>query len=1059
MPINIVPKKAFIVLKYYLLVGVIILPSAANAQTDMLSARETIHQAINYADSLMSIQELDSALVIGTKALDSAKKVFSGDDTTTARILHRLGVYYYLLAQYDNAEDCWRSALKIRRAILGERHPDVALLLNNLGNLYWNEGKYEESESTYTQAITTWDKAVSADNPDQALSIDGLATLYWSLGRYAEAESLFYRALDIREKAYGPFHEDVATTLNNLAILYDDEGKYNKTEEMYLRALDILEKTLGENHPNVAVTLNNLGNLYFFRGMYSKVERFHKRALQIRIKAFGENHPDVAYSLNNLAVLYWSQGRLEEAESLYYRAIKIWDGIDPEHLEAARSLSNLADILREKGEYQSAERLMERALTIRENKLGEDHPEVALSYDNLVSLNVDQRNYRQALAYHDRAIAIREKVFGNDNPAVAWNLAGKGKIYMLLGNYSKALPLFKKSLGIRKTVFSPEHPDIIDNQLDLARLFACTGEVDSSVFYFKKALDSRRYFMDNVFGYASEDQKLRYVNTYPLLDNSVLSAALKYKTPELINAAFKMVLTGKAAVVDAMAAEKKAATYTNNERLKMFLNRWSEIVEEIANLSITGMAFRDEETYHDQLKSLYSSKDSLETELSSAFIELGGSFGSRDFAITDIAQLLSPKSVLLEYVKYKPYNFDASGSEESDSSNYHYLVFAQKHEGRVSIFDLGDAAIIDSLIHAARTMIYEAGSDVYTIGDSTLVAKLNEVTTALKNRVFGPFENIIADQTQILISPDGQLNLIPFEILTDNTGNYLIDKYRISYLSSGRDLLKFKSRETFANNVVLVADPDFDKQSSPESTKVANDYVKDQSDYFSYHMERGEHGCLNTKFNRIPFTKIEAIQIADLFSGSGKTDILEFFGSEASEQNLKFLSSAPGILHIATHGFFCEKESEAIENPLLKSGLVLSGANSILENPDSNLRNEDGILTALEVSGMNLVNTELVTLSACETGVGDVVISEGVYGLRRAFEHAGAHSILMSLWKIPDKETAEMMNLFYRHYLAGESKQQALRESSLEMMKNREDKFRASHPYFWAAFILIGDPE
>ena len=1059
MPKTIISKRTSAVFSFCLNTALTVILISIISRADTLPSRQEIHKAINYSDSLMSIQKLDSAIVVADDALAGAQKAFGESDTTTARVLHRLGVYHYLLAEYDDAEDCWRRALKTREAILGEKHPDVALLLNNLGGLYWNKGEYAESESTYARAIEIWGETLGPDHPDQALSIDGLATLYWSLGRYAEAESLFYRALDIREKAYGPFHEDVATTLNNLAILYDDQGKYDKTEEMYLRALDIMEKVLGENHPNVAVTLNNLANLYFFRGMYSKVEKYHQRALQIRLNAFGEDHPEVAYSLNNLAVLYWGQGRLKEAEEFYRRALKIWEKIDSEHPDAARSMSNLADILREKGQYESADSLMRKALKIREKALGADHPEVALSLDNLINLNMNLGNYEQALALHDRAIAIREQVFGNDHPALAWNLNGKGKIFMLLGDYSRALPLLRQALAIRDKFLSPEHPDVIDNQLDLARLFACLGDVDSSAYYFEKALDSRRYFIENVFSYASEEQKLRYINTYPLLDYSVLSAALKYKTPALTNTAFKMVLSGKAAVIDAVAEEKKTAYCADDQHLKKLLDSRSEAVEEIANLSIAGMTFRDEETYHSQLMSLYSIKDSLETELSSACFEIRDSFVSKAFEIEDIAKSLPANTLILEYVKFEPYDFENTGTKKNQDDDYRYILFALKPDGRIFLQELGAADTIDSLVQAAREMIYEAGSDIYATGDEILVEKLNRITTELRNLIFEPIAGYVETGDQILICPDGRLNLIPFEILPDDDGCYLVEKYDISYLSSGRDLLKFKPGKIHLGNIVLIADPDFAHSQPAESPVSIRGDSGDLSGYFTYHPERGQSDCLEAKFDRLSYTKAETQSIAELFKKSGITNITELYGQDASEQNLKALAAPPGVLHISTHGYFCSRESDSLANPLLKSGLVLAGANLTITGHDSAVGDEDGILTALEVSGLDLENAELATLSACETGIGDIKISEGVYGLRRAFQHAGAKSILMSLWRVPDKETSELMTHFYQNWLAGNNKSEALRAAMLSLLDSRRQKYGRAHPYFWGAFVILGDPQ
>ena len=247
MPIRKKSERYFYFICFIIISTLVLPPFFRPAEADENSLRTEIHKQIEYADSLMRVQEIDSAIVIGSEAEVSAQEAFGLYDTTTARIFHRMGVYYYLLAEYIGAMNQWGIAYKIRKQVLGDNHPDVAILLNNMANLKWNTGDYDESERLYRDAIDIWKESLGPDHPDIALSIDGLATLCWSEGRYSEAESLFLNALEIREKAYGPNHEEVATTLNNLAILYDDQGKYDKTEKMYLRALDIWEKTLGEN--------------------------------------------------------------------------------------------------------------------------------------------------------------------------------------------------------------------------------------------------------------------------------------------------------------------------------------------------------------------------------------------------------------------------------------------------------------------------------------------------------------------------------------------------------------------------------------------------------------------------------------------------------------------------------------------------------------------------------------------------------------------------------------------------------------------------------------------
>jgi CHAT domain-containing protein len=308
----------------------------------------------------------------------------------------------------------------------------------------------------------------------------------------------------------------------------------------------------------------------------------------------------------------------------------------------------------------------------------------------------------------------------------------------------------------------------------------------------------------------------------------------------------------------------------------------------------------------------------------------------------------------------------------------------------------------------------------------------------------------------LLISPDSQLNLIPFAALVDENNRYLVENYSITYLGSGRDLLRLQNPVASRSNPILLANPDYSNPGNPLASANRGNNTRRSSD------------LAQIQFGALPGTLKEAEAIAPLLSG-----VQQLTGSQATENALKQVKS-PRILHIATHGFFLE-DVELVapstglsrslwvepdfsvtprrrvtgnqENPLLRSGLAMAGFN-IRKSGD-----EDGVLTAMEAAALNLWGTKLVVLSACETGVGDVANGEGVFGLRRAFVIAGAESQVLSLWKVDDEGTKDLMVNYYRRLLQNEGRFSALREIQLEML--RSEKYQ--HPYYWASFIPSGD--
>ena len=1012
--------KLGIILAAIALCQLFFVPSQILAEEDpeLTEIQELIHEA----DSLARARQLDTAIVLGKLVLEKARKEFGESDTIIASALNVLGLCYAFKANYPPAESLWKRTLVVLEKALGPDHPNVARSLSNLAGLYWNQAKYTEAEPLWKRALAILEKALGPDHRDIGPTLNNLATLYAEQGKYAEAETLYKRALAIWEKTLGPEHPHVARSLNNLATLYQERGKYAEAQPLYKRALAIFEKALGQDHPDVAQSLNNLARLCREQGKYTEAEPFHRRALAIREKALGPEHPHVAISLHSLAALYWQQGKYTEAEPLY-----------------------------------------KRALAIREKALGPDHPDVAGSLNDLAVLYSDQGKYAEAETLYKRALAIREKTLGPDHPRVAESLNNLADLYWAQGEYAEAEPLLKQALVIREKKLSSEHPDVAKNLRRLAILYGSLGQIDKSLTYYKKLQESREHFIEYAFSYASEDQKMRYIEEYPLVSHSLLSFVIMNDRDESKSCALEMILKGKAVVIDAISAERQIAYCAYNDQILKKAERHAEVCGEISTVTLAGAEKLAPDVYRDRLQSLYSIKDSLETELSKTCAEFKDELAARRFTVADLANALPEGSVLWEFVRYEPYDFKKVGNDKERTGPPRYLAFTLDHAGSITLTDLGDAREIDSLISLARKKIYKARAEVYSPLVVESESRLSEVTGKLYDIIFAPLESYVGNMTDIFISPDGQLNLLPFEVLPCPDGKYVVEKFRISYLSSGRDLLRFKKKVEPSDWALVLADPDFDLSAEVLAEHREKTLNKSSMLSFRYEPSRGVSGCLNNRFNSLPYSREEAKSVDKTLKKKANLNVDTYYGGDALEEVLKGMTTAPRVLHLATHGYFCEDldltENKMLENPLLRSGLVFAGANRLIDKTEENVaQTEDGILTAFETSGLNLIGTELVTLSACETGVGEVKNGEGVYGLRRAFQHAGARTIVMSLWKVPDKETRELMDDFYKNWSTGQSKKEALRQSTLKVLNACRVKHGAAHPLFWGAFVMVGDP-
>ena len=413
--------------------------------------------------------------------------------------------------------------------------------------------------------------------------------------------------------------------------------------------------------------------------------------------------------------------------------------------------------------------------------------------------------------------------------------------------------------------------------------------------------------------------------------------------------------------------------------------------------------------------------------------------------IEQVQQAIPSNAALVEFIQYEP--FDA---KERTYGEPRYAVYVLLPNGQMQWQDLGEAAIIDAQIEQFREMLGSGERGIGRVQKTYTVEEIKQTAKELDKLLMQPVRAMSGNATHLLLSPDSTLNLLPFAALVDEDDNYLVQNYLITYLTSGRDLLRLQlNQDTQTTTPLLFANPTY----SAEGVVTANNSKEEN---------RGKRSAelSSLTFKLLPATEIEGGAIKELIP---QFELLT--EQEASENNLKQTKN-PEFLHLATHGFFLPPEPEETnnnrnngtidldnqpvfstrENPLLRSGLALAGFNQ----RDSGT--EDGVLTALEVTGLNLRGTKLVVTSACETGLGDVRAGEGVYGLRRAFTLAGAQSQLMSLWKVSDDGTKDLMVEYYSRIQNGEARGEALRQVQLEMIQS-EDR---NHPFFWAAFIPSG---
>jgi CHAT domain-containing protein len=606
--------------------------------------------------------------------------------------------------------------------------------------------------------------------------------------------------------------------------------------------------------------------------------------------------------------------------------------------------------------------------------------------------------------------------------------------------------MFQRALAIMEKALGPENPDIARFLDDLAVLYAAKGDFAQAVTVQSRAnsVSERNLALNLATG--SERQKLVYLTLFSKQTDFTLSLhsqALPHD-PQALDLAFTTLLRRKGRGLEAMADTIGALRRRASPEDQALFDQLAEARSRLAAFTFKESGTEKPDTYRARLKSLGDNVDELESALSARLPQFPGR--AQLVTLAAVQSALPADSALVEFAVYTPQDL----RNENNKLQPRYLAYLLAAQGRPKWVDLGEAAPIDRVITAWRQALRDPRrTDVERLARA-VDEKVMRPVLALAQSGLGEFR-------RLLIAPDSQLNLVPFAALIDRQGRYLVERYSISYLMSGRDLLRPPVRQSGNQDAVVVADPDYG---------VRGDAVASRSRDVGLPQSAGSNFNLSQIY--FPPLKGTAGEARALKAILPQSTVLT--RGQATESALKQLHS-PGILHVATHGFFLRDQElelvggrgvgaatvrsvtapdQPVENPLLRSGLALAGVNLRLGRAD---REDDGVLTALEAAGLDLFGTKLVVLSACDTGVGEVKNGEGVFGLRRALSLAGSETQVMSLWPVSDLGARDLMTEYYKGLERGEGRGDGLRRVQLEMLKSKSRR----HPFYWASFIQSGE--
>jgi CHAT domain-containing protein/Flp pilus assembly protein TadD len=956
----------------------------------------------HFALSYRKQGKLEQAETLLKRALTIRESSPTRDSLATAEILSTLGATELNLGRYSDAETFYRRALILREAFLGTSHPDVAAALVAIGIVNNDQHRPAEALSVCRRAGAIAEKLRGAEAGAGSDAWMCIAAAYLQQDKFEDSEAAFKRSIQILRSLPAQPSMELAMALNGLGELYRSAGRFADAEAPFRESLAVIGQQAGPASKDYAMTLNNLGLLYKDQGRYAEAEPLHQRSLAIVEKAAGTEHIDVTYPLNALASLYIAQNRFRDAEPL-----------------------------------------VRRALRIREMVYGLDNPAVATLVNNLAVVYSGLGRHADAEPFKRRALAVDEKTLGPDHPIVATDAGNLGRTYVQLNRPAEAEALFQRALRIADHSLGPNHPEIIHPLTNLGMFYYGRGDFARAEPLFDRALQSVEQQFQHQFSYMSERDRLSFLSTVVDTFSMYLSFCFRFhqRQPALAGKMYDLALWEKGLIARSISSLRRQIAESGDTQSALLLEQLSSRKAQLASLRTAQLKNPDQS--REDILGLEKEINELETTLVRRSAVYSESQRLAGVQWQDIAKTLQAGEAAVEFLR-----FDFRDEKKWTGESY-YVAMVLSHTSSTGpqVVWLGEAANIEGApFRDYRALVDPAEVPAEKTGELFYEA------------VWRPLEPFLSGTRRVYLSPDGVFNEVSWAVIPAADGRLLSERFEIQLLLSTRDLMRIPSAP-FTRSAILVGAPDFDL--TADRQRAAPAVPGRASGVSAPSAVRGD-----SELKPLPGAQRELQSVRSQLERRGwQTRI--YTGPDALEENVKTLRS-PRLLHLATHGFFAadaervhadsaDNRTAIADEPMLRSGLYLAGANRVLKGSAPAEGLDDGVLTAYEASELSLRGTELVVLSACETGLGVTRNAEGVFGLRRALQEAGTDAVLMSLWKVPDRDTEELMSIFYEAWLSGATKQAALHQAQLEM-RNRVRSRRDGQdvPYYWGAFVLVG---
>lgn len=931
--------------------------------------------------------------------------------------------------RYREAADGARTLLAATEARSGSESIAVAEVLDVLVESLWRGGRAAEAETVRLaeRAVAIKRRKLGSAHAATGTSLASLGVVLLVGGKPAEARPALEAALLTRERALPADDPAIAASLGALGACLQTLGDSTGARARYERALSIQERSLGAAHVDTAKTANNLATLLVSLGDYPEADALYQRALGTLERELGEGHPLLAQGWHNQAELAARMGETARARALYERALAVKRAsLGPAHPSIALTLNNLALLHLAGGELAAARRLLEEAARIAEAALGAGHATLALVLNNLGRVLTLQGELGPARATLERALVIRERVGGADHPEVAFSLENLAALELATGDPAAAEALAGRALAIRRDALGADHPLVADATARLAWIETRRGRAAAGARGGIAAETIGRSHLRWVARALPERQALAFAAERLSGLDVALAAAAGSAVPA--DALWDAVIRSRAVVTDELSARHRGASGGAAERA------YRSAAGRYAALLVAGPGSAGPAAHRERVAAARAELEHAEAELARASSEFRQSRAESELGLDEVLRALPAGTALVAYARAAAPPAFLPGGETLPVGYLALIGVAGR--GEVAAVPLGEAAAIESLVRRWRAQVVAEPARP----DAESAARI--AGERLRRAIWDPIVPRLAGARRVFLVPAGALHLVSFGALpSPRAGRFLVDEGPVLHLlSAERQVAALASGARIAGRgLVAVGAPALPAPSAGSSN--GGRVVLDPCT-----------ALRERRFPALPGAAREVREIAQLWRRVRPAEpVLEL--ELPSERELARRVRGSAIVHLATHAVILDGGCAAPEGeaPLRLGGVVLSTA--ALPAGEG-----DGLLTTFEIVGLDLEGVDWAVLSGCDTGAGEILPGEGVLGLARAFRMAGARTLIMSLWSVPDEGARRWMLALYRARLERRlGTAEAVAAASRAVLAERRARGESTHPFYWGGFVATGD--